>query len=137
MDAAKRLPALSQALLTAAADVATSRQELARIQAQTAAALEATYGAVTARANGKASSASSQSDVLRQIVDTQPAPAIVAANDIAADDIQGLRDETAQLRKDMTAGLAAIAANTGKTAKTLEAVTEASGGSAVAVGVAA
>jgi len=37
----------------------------------------------------------------------------------------------------MTAGLAAIAANTGKTAKTLEAVTEASGGSAVAVGVAA
>lgn len=137
MDAAKRLPALSQALLTAAADVATSRQELARIQAQTAAALEATYGAVTARANGKASSASSQSDGLRQIVDSQPAPAIVPANDIAADDIQGLRDETAQLRKDMAAGLAAIAANTGKTAKTLEAVTEASGGSAVAVGVAA
>ena len=136
-DAAKNLPSLSQALLGKAAEMATSRQELERIRAQTAAALEATYGLVMARTNGKTSSGASQSDVLRQIVDSQPAPAIVPANDIAADDIQGLRDETAQLRKDMTAGLAAIAANTGKTAKTLEAVTEASGGSAVAVGVAA
>ncbi|MEG8022595.1 hypothetical protein [Sphingomonas aerolata] len=51
-DAAKSLPALSQALLTAAAEQATSRQELARVQAQTAASLEATYGVVTALAKG-------------------------------------------------------------------------------------
>src|SRR3546814_12312267 len=42
MDVAKTLPGLSQSLLNAAALMATSRQELNRVQAQTAASLEAT-----------------------------------------------------------------------------------------------
>ncbi|KHA64279.1 hypothetical protein NI18_10360 [Sphingomonas sp. Ant20] len=51
-DAAKTLPALSQALLTAAAEQATSRQELERVRAMTAASLEATYGVISALGNG-------------------------------------------------------------------------------------
>ncbi|MBD8699805.1 hypothetical protein IFT54_08255 [Sphingomonas sp. CFBP 13714] len=51
-DAAKTLPALSQALLTAAAEQATSRQELERVGAMTAASLEATYGVISALGNG-------------------------------------------------------------------------------------
>src|SRR3546814_17227522 len=41
MDVAKTLPGLSQSLLNAAALMATSRQELNRVQAQAAASLEA------------------------------------------------------------------------------------------------
>src|SRR3546814_16881734 len=48
MDVAKTLPGLSQSLLNAAALMATSRQELNRVQAQTAASLEANYAAVNA-----------------------------------------------------------------------------------------
>jgi len=51
-DAAKTLPALSQALLTAAGEQATSRQELERVRFMTAASLEATYGVINALGNG-------------------------------------------------------------------------------------
>src|SRR3546814_19030921 len=43
MDVAQTLPGLSQSLLNAAALMATSRPALYRVQAQTAASLEATY----------------------------------------------------------------------------------------------
>src|SRR3546814_8033579 len=56
MDVAKTLPGLSQSLLNAAALMATSRQELNRVQAQTAASLEATYAAVNAITGGPGNS---------------------------------------------------------------------------------
>ena len=46
----KSLPGLSQSLLTAAADAATSAQDLARIQGQTAASLEQTVAIINAMA---------------------------------------------------------------------------------------
>lgn len=59
-DAAKSLPALSQALLAAAAEQATSRQELERVRAMTAASLEATYGVISALGNGTAAPTTEQ-----------------------------------------------------------------------------
>ncbi|MCW2395893.1 MULTISPECIES: phage tail length tape measure family protein [unclassified Sphingobium] len=137
MDAAKSLPGLSQALLNAAAQTATSRQELARIQAQTAASLEATNAAIAklgviaepsdasllasggdAQANGQPGTDAEKSELRRALED--------------------LRAELAGLRAENNAGHAATAGNTGKIARTLDNVTAASGGDAIAtVGVAA
>ncbi|EZP57262.1 hypothetical protein [Sphingomonas sp. RIT328] len=134
-DAAKSLPALSQALLTAAADQATSRQELARIQAQTAASLEATYGVVgaLAKASGSSGNGASVTDVIAAAGAAQAASAPVAANDDAATDAASLAAELAALRSDMNDGLASIASNTGRTARRLDDVTAASSGQAIAV----
>lgn len=135
-DAAKSLPALSQALLTAAAEQATSRQELARIQAQTAASLEATYGAVTSLAKGGTASAKatvSTDDVFAAISAAQPAMVPVPANDDTATEIRALREEVAGLRADNNAGNATIAGNTGRIARSIEDVTAASGGEAITI----
>ncbi|THG40444.1 hypothetical protein [Sphingomonas olei] len=130
MEAAKSLPQLSQALLSAAADAATSRQELARVQAQTAAALEATYGVVGALATNKPES---KADQIASAVDGRAMAPSSAANDDRAAEQSALRGEIAQLRADMTAGTAAIAANTGRIAKHLDNVTASSGGDAISV----
>ncbi|APZ98073.1 hypothetical protein BWQ93_05950 [Sphingopyxis sp. QXT-31] len=131
MDAAKSLPQLSQALLAAAADAATSRQELDRVRAQTAAALEATFGLV----NGLAGNPTSNAALLNAGAASQ-APG--AANDnAAADSVDELRAETVQLRADLTAALATIAANTGAIKRKLDDVTAQSGGDAVSTVAAA
>ncbi len=132
-DAAKSLPALSQALLTAAAEQATSRQELARVQAQTAASLEATYGVVAALTKVGSAIATSQDSVSA----AQPVTTAAAANDDQAAETRTLREELAQLRADTKAGLATIASNTGRTANKLDDVTSLSGGDAIATVAAA
>lgn len=134
IDAAKSLPGLSQALLKAAAEQATSRQELARIQAQTAASLEATQAAISGRPQGTTNAA---------ILSNSAAVATVnrtSGNDDAASaatQIDALQQEIANMRADMAAALAAIASNTGKAARVLEDVTAQSGGDAITVASAA
>lgn len=135
MDAAKSLPQLSQALLAAAADAATSRQELDRIRAQTAAALEATYGLISQLGGNPAAT---NAALLNAGASSQPGG---ASNDNGsaslAASIEDLRADLAAQRAEHTAALTAIAANTGKTAKTLENVTADSGGDAVSTRAAA
>lgn len=135
MDAAKSLPALSQALLGKAADVATSRQELLRIQAATAAALEATYGVV-----GAVSSAAKKQTPTEAVTGAAVSQGLVppaAANDVLVSEIKSLKEEVVQLRTENNSGNAAIASNTGRTAKKLDDVTSASGGEAISVASAA
>lgn len=135
IEAAKTLPQLSQALLAAAADAATSRQELDRIRAQTAASLEATYGLIGGLS---AAAASSGSSLLDQAASGQtPSPSNDNGAASTADSIDELREETVRLRADLTAALAQIAANTGAVKRTLENVTSQSGGDAVSTVAAA
>ncbi|MES3096212.1 hypothetical protein [Sphingomonas aerolata] len=135
-DAAKSLPALSQALLTAAAEQATSRQELARVQAQTAASLEATYGVVTALAKGTGAPVTTAQN-MDTVAAAQSVTGNVAANDDAADAPDALRNELAELRSEMVSGLASVVSAANRSAKVLENVSAASGGDAIAVGNAA
>ncbi len=135
-DAAKSLPALSQALLTAAAEQATSRQELARVQAQTAASLEATYGVVTALAKGTGAPVTTAQN-MDTVAAAQSVTGNVAANDDAADATDALRNELAELRSEMVSGLASVVSAANRSAKVLENVSAASGGDAIAVGNAA
>ncbi|MGW8190166.1 phage tail length tape measure family protein [Sphingomonas hankookensis] len=134
IDAAKTLPGLSQALLKAAADQATSRQELARIQAQTAAALEATQAAIAGRSAAQTTAAILANSAAAANVN---APVSNTANSAATDRLDRLEQENSAMRDTMAAALAAIASNTGKTARTLDAVTAASGGEAITVATAA
>lgn len=135
-DAAKTLPGLSQALLKAAADAATSRQELDRIQAQTASTLEGTYEALKQFMAG-ATPAQSVEALLASAATTQAATTPTAANDDMAAEIRALREEVAGMRADNNSGHAATASNTGRAARTLENVTTASGGDAISVASAA
>ncbi|RST30164.1 hypothetical protein HMF7854_04475 [Sphingomonas ginkgonis] len=136
-DAAKSLPQLSQALLTAAANAATSRQELDRIQTETANSLQATYGLISNF--GDAASASSNAALLNAAAATQAAAPATNDNGSASlvDEVRQLREEVAQLRADNNAGHAATASNTGKVARILDTVTADSGGNAVATVIAA
>lgn len=131
-DAAKNLPQLSKSLLDAAALAATSRQELDRVQAQTAATLEGTYAAISGLTGGDASSASTSA--LSTLSAAQAASGGSAANnnDLGAR-LDALREEVAGMRADNNAGNAAIAANTGRAAKKLDDVTGDTGGNAIAV----
>lgn len=138
MDAAKALPQLSQALLTAAADAATSRQELDRVRAQTAASLEATYGLVNSLAGNVG--ATSDAALLNAAGAAQGGTAAATSDNGAASlaaRLDELRDESEAVRRDLTAALATIAGHTGKTAKKLDDITSGSGGNAVAVEIAA
>ncbi|WP_294353289.1 phage tail length tape measure family protein [uncultured Sphingomonas sp.] len=132
-DAAKSLPALSQALLGKAADVATSRQELARVQAQTAAMLEATYGVITGLTATPKSATEQATSAASSASAVVPAP----VDERVAGELVELREATAETRRDMMSALATIAGNTGRIDKRLERVTEASGGEAVSVAAAA
>ncbi len=137
IDAAKSLPQLSQALLAAAQDAATSRQELDRIRAQTAASLEATNGLIGSLSG--TSAASTNAALLGAAAASQSGT--TSANDngdsALAAKLDELRDEVARLRTESNSGFAAVAANTGKTAKKLDDITSDSGGNAVSVEIAA
>ncbi|TCP91893.1 hypothetical protein C8J42_103585 [Sphingomonas sp. PP-CE-1A-559] len=140
-DAAKSLPGLSQALLTAAAASATSRQELDRIQAQTAAALEATNAAIKGIAGvvspstptGKSNITFLDTAAMTQAAQASPA----AANDDLLEEVKSLREEIVQMRADNNTGHATTAGNTAKIARKFEDVTAASGGEAISVASAA
>lgn len=129
-DAAKSLPGLSQALLAAALNAATSKQEYDRIRAQTAASLEATYGAITALT--KINTSAPSISTLEGAADAQNAGARTAANDDTALAIADLRAEMAAGRQESRDALAQIAGNTGRVAKKFDDVTELSGGNAIA-----
>lgn len=131
MDAAKSLPTLSKALLDAAADAATSRQELDRVRALIAASLEATKSVVDGFAG---SPAAVNAALLNSAASSQPGASAINDNSAAVTTgIDELRAETVQLRTELTAALATIAGNTGKVAKKLDDVTADSGGDAVSV----
>ncbi len=132
-DAAKSLPGLSQSLLSAAALVATSRQELDRVQAQTAAALEATYGAIGLIIAGGA--APTTASTLAAAATAATATGATTANDNSnvslAAKLDAVTAELSQLRGDLNAGQAVIASNTGAVKRHLDNVTGASGGDAI------
>ena len=130
-DAAKSLPGLSQALLTAAANAATSKQELDRIERQTAASLEATYGVITALT--KAGSAGTPSATPESVASAaQGANTSAVANDNTGRAITALQDEMVATRKELTNALAQIAGHTGGIKRTLDNVTLESGGNVIA-----
>lgn len=137
-DAAKNLPGLSQSLLAAAQNAATSRQELDRIQSEIAASLQATYSLVTSL-GGVAPAAPSSTSLITAAATTQAASA--ASNDNPTADLAAkiaeLTDEVAQLRADNNAGHAATAGNTGAIKKALDNVTADSGGNAISTVIAA
>lgn len=133
IDAAKSLPGLSQALLKAAAEQATSRQELARIEAQTASSLEQVQAAIAGR-----STAATNAAILAASA-TAAAASQPAANDTTTTmtaQIEALRQEIAGMRADNNAGHATTAGNTGRAARVLEDVSSASGGDAISVAAA-
>ncbi len=143
-EAAKSLPGLSQGLLTAAADAATSAQDLARIQGQTAASLEQTVAIINAMAGlstdtaTAAAAASTTPSWWEQFASTQTATATSAANDSATvliDGLAALKQELSDLRDEQRLASATIASGTSKTARILERVTP--DGDALAVRTAA
>ena len=141
-EAAKSLPGLSQSLLTAAADAATSAQDLARIQGQTAASLEQTVAIITAMAgfstDTATAAASSTPTWWEQFASTQTATATSGANDSATvliDGLAALKQELVDLRDEQRIASATIASGTSKTARILERVTP--DGDALAVRTAA
>ena len=133
---AKSLPGLSQALLTAAQNAATSRQELDRVRAQTAASLEATYGAISALTAGGATTTNAA--LLGASAAAQPpASADGGRDDRLEAAIAELRDEMAQMRSENNNANAALVSAGNKTARILENVTSPTGGNAVAIATAA
>lgn len=129
MDIAKTLPGLSQALLASAAENATSRQELARIQAQTAASLETTNGALLrfSAANTDAAllaaSATAQESTSKE-GETSTADLHTAIGELKA--------EIIQLRGITASGLGATASAANRAATVLENVSSAGGGDSIA-----
>ncbi len=141
-EAAKSLPGLSQSLLNVAADAATSAQDLARIQGQTAASLEQTVAIINAMAglptDTATAAASSTPTWWEQFAANQSASVSLPANDSATvlvDGLAALRQELADLRDEQRIASATIASGTSKTARILERVTP--DGDAVAVRTAA
>ena len=141
-EAAKSLPGLSQSLLTVAADAATSAQELARIQGQTAASLEQTVAIINGVAglptDTAMAAASSTPTWWEQFASNQSATGSLPANDSATvlvDGLAALRQELADLRDEQRIAWATIASGTSKTARILERVTP--DGDAMAVRTAA
>ena len=137
LEAAKTLPGLSQSLLAAAELAATSKQELDRVRAQTAASLEATYGSTLALSGSQPKT----TEELLESVAVAAAAASQPANDDLRSELQTMRtdltDALERLRTDNNAGHAATAGNTGRVAKKLDDVTSASGGDAISTVAAA
>jgi len=134
-EAAAKLADLSQSLLDVAGNVATSRQELERIKAQTAASLEGVYDATKGFAGG--SSASSASASATSAIDAASAATAststsAAGTDLAAE-VRSLRAELAGLRSDNNTGHAQTASNTKAIQRKLEDVTEDGSGRAISV----
>lgn len=135
-EAAAKLADLSQSLLDVAGNVATSRQELERIKAETAASLEGVIDATKGYAGGS-SSASSVSATASTAIDaasaaTASTSASGASTDLAAE-VRSLRAEVAGLRKDNNTGQSAIINGVNRGAQVLEDVSAEAGGRAFVV----
>lgn len=126
-NAAKSLPGLSQALLKAAADTATSRQELDRVQAQTAASLEATLASIE-----KVASTSGAASADRMLEAMQMAPGAAGDAGEQQNRVEAMGDEIAALRREVVGLLADVKNNTGRLAKTMDTVTS-NGADAISV----
>jgi hypothetical protein len=142
-EAAKSLPALSQALLSVAANTARSGEDLARLQGLTAASLEQTL-AIINQASGATAGVevvpddSSSPGWWDQLAANQMGVATIPANDgqsALIGELQALRQEVADLRDEQRIASATIASGTSKTARILERVTP--DGDALAVRTAA
>ncbi len=131
-DAAKLLPALSQALLKSAGDVATSRQELDRVQSQTAASLEATGAVIAALAKGNPL-AGAGTMAAAAMTAQAAAPTTASANDTTAEQLRQINEEIAAMRRDNNSGHAANASANQRTARVMEDVSAEAGGTAFAV----
>lgn len=142
-DAAKSLPGLSKALLDAAALVATSRQELDRVQGITAASLQATYDLIEratasdARAWPLPASGSTSSDTpgwwATFAASQGGGTGRAASNDELVAEIRSLKEEVKKLRDDQRNGHAAIAGHVQDGSITLRRALYAGGGNALAV----
>ncbi|MBT2242690.1 hypothetical protein JQK15_03990 [Sphingobium sp. BHU LFT2] len=138
-DAASSLPGLSQALLQAAQLAATSRQELDRVKAQTAATLESVYASVLALAGGASATGvatgagAPTGTILEAAATAAQASTSSSDSDSVVIELKALREEVAQLRSENATGHAATAGNTGAIKRTLDNVTAASGGEAITV----
>jgi hypothetical protein len=142
-EAAKSLPALSQALLSQAAATARSSEELARLQGLTAASLEQTLAIITQAAGSgtttdTAATGNPNPSWWEQFSANQMGTATIPANDAPSpllDELRALRQEVADLRGEQRLASATIASGTSKTARILERVTP--DGDALAVRTAA
>jgi hypothetical protein len=133
------LPGLSQAMLKAAEDQSTTRADLVRLQAQTAASLQATLDAVRGAPEASAIAAPvtgapgviaapAQAGTAPAAPATPPAPA--GGNSALLIELQTLRTESAAMRSELQAmrqvvesGLTTVATNTGRSARILDRVT--------------
>jgi hypothetical protein len=133
MDAAKQLPVLSRTLLDAAAKAATSRQELDRVQAETAASLQATYAALAGYSDDAAAGPWDATAATMAQAATAATATAAATNSLAMA-VAELRAEVTQLRTEANNGFAAVTGSTNRTARVLERVSGVTGGDAFAVG---
>jgi len=136
-EAAAKLADLSQSLLEVAGNVATSRQELERIKAETAASLEGVIDATKGYADGTSSSSASASASTSSALDaattaTAGTSSTSGSNDNVSE-LRAIRTEMAQLRADLNNGQAAIASGVNRSARVLEETSADSGGVAFAV----
>ena len=139
-DAAKSLPELSKALLDAAAAVATSRQELARVQGITAGSLEQTYALITAVTGASAASgglptvavSADDSASTWWAAAAAQAGAGAGANDNAAE-MRGLRADLQATKDELIDALAQVAAFGRRAAVVLESVRDQGEGDGFAV----
>ena len=130
MTAAEDLPGISQAMLAAAALVARSRQELDRVQTDTAASLEATNAAIQAFA----SNGTSDSDILSAANNAQSASAANDTGDMVSE-LSSLKADLVStleaMRGETNNALSSIAGSNNRIARKLDDVTAASGGDAI------
>ncbi|MBK6493012.1 MAG: phage tail length tape measure family protein [Sphingomonadales bacterium] len=142
-EAAKALPALSQALLSVAANTARSAEDLARLQGLTAASLEQTLAIITEAGGTSADAETAATGNLdpswwEQFAANQMGTATIPANDgqsALLDELRAVRQEMTDLRNEQRIASATIASGTSKTARILERVTP--DGDALAVRTAA
>ncbi len=127
LDAAKTLTGLSQSLLTAAGNEATSRQELDRVRSQTASALEA----VAALTGGGGGSSAAERFMAAAAAQASAAPTSPSTDQ--TDVIRELKEEIAGLRRESQMQLAEIAQHTRMTRQVLRDVTNQGQGQAISV----
>jgi len=136
--ALEALPALSQALLKAAEEQATTREDLVRLQAQTAASLQTTLDTVrdtpvsviAAPVTGVPGVIAPAAQTGATAAPAAPAAQAGGGNSALLIELQALRTESAAMRTELQAlraesvsGLTTIATNTGRSARILDRVT--------------
>lgn len=134
--AAEKLVELSQALLESAGNVATSRQELERIKAETAARLEGVYESIGSPSASSSASTSSLSALSASVADKGSGSTNAQASDTLAE-MRAMRAEMAGMRAELNAANATIARETRRSADGIDTALRNGGGDALAVASAA